>query len=337
MGVSPSAFRKWLKGEAEPSRERLVALAHAASVGVAWLAEGEGPAPTFEPPGDDRRRSSGHETPTETDWGQFVLLPHRPEAAAAGSITPPSPSGSEWMALRHDWLRATCGIEPSEVLLEMATGDSMTPTIRDGNLLLVDTTERHFATSVFTCWRLTDSDWSSGYNASTTGALPISDNPRINLIVSTRRQLTTWWSLAEWFGPAAQSKTVRSKIDSAQALISWSMTTFPAIHRRTFSITRPTAADRKQTIIFGNVACYLEYAPTSATFEQGAKRHHCCVVPQNQGDRRDGGVLWQDGIRAAMGACWLARLSQLDLSFTDLATIGCRSPGGVPVEPARTG
>ena len=52
MGVSPSAFRKWLKGEAEPSRERLVALAHAASVGVAWLAEGEGPPPTFEPPGD---------------------------------------------------------------------------------------------------------------------------------------------------------------------------------------------------------------------------------------------------------------------------------------------
>src|SRR5882757_9185275 len=49
MGVSPSAFRKWLKGEAEPSRERLVALAHAAGVGVAWLAEGQGPAPTFEP------------------------------------------------------------------------------------------------------------------------------------------------------------------------------------------------------------------------------------------------------------------------------------------------
>src|ERR1700761_431864 len=51
MGVSPSAFRKWLKGEAEPSRERLVALARAAGVGVAWLAEGEGPTPAFEPLG----------------------------------------------------------------------------------------------------------------------------------------------------------------------------------------------------------------------------------------------------------------------------------------------
>jgi phage repressor protein C with HTH and peptisase S24 domain len=144
MGVSPSAFRKWLKGEAEPSRERLVALAHAASVGVAWLAEGEGPDPTFEQPGDNRRRLSGDETPTETDWRQFVLLPHRPEAAAAGPVTPPNPSGTEWMALRHDWIRATCGIEPSEVVLEIAAGDSMTPTIRDGNLLLVDTSEEAF-------------------------------------------------------------------------------------------------------------------------------------------------------------------------------------------------
>src|ERR1700759_3026058 len=103
MGVSPSAFRKWLKGEAEPSRERLVALARAAGVGVAWLAEGEGPAPTFEHSRDNRRLSTGQETPEDPDWRQFVVLPHRPEAAAAGSVTPPDPSGSGWMALRHDW------------------------------------------------------------------------------------------------------------------------------------------------------------------------------------------------------------------------------------------
>ena len=110
MGVSPSAFRKWLKGEAEPSRERLVALAHAARVSVAWLAEGEGPTPSFEQVGDGGRRSNGHQTRTDTDWHKFVLLPQRPEAAAAGSITPPDPSGSEWMALRHDWVARIAGL-----------------------------------------------------------------------------------------------------------------------------------------------------------------------------------------------------------------------------------
>jgi phage repressor protein C with HTH and peptisase S24 domain len=143
MGVSPSAFRKWLKGEAEPSRERLVALARAAGVGVAWLAEGEGPTPAFES-GGGRRRSGGREATTELDWSEFVLLPHRAEAAAAGSVTPPDPSGTGWIALRHDWIRAVCQIEPNELALETATGESMTPTIRDGNTLLIDSTDRTF-------------------------------------------------------------------------------------------------------------------------------------------------------------------------------------------------
>src|ERR1700733_13548592 len=105
MGVSPSASRKWLKGEAEPSRERLVALARAAGGGVAWLAGGGGPGPVFESGGRGARPPGGREPTTEQDWGQFVLLPHRAEAAAAGSVTPPDPLGTEWVALRHDWVR----------------------------------------------------------------------------------------------------------------------------------------------------------------------------------------------------------------------------------------
>jgi phage repressor protein C with HTH and peptisase S24 domain len=144
MGVSPSAFRKWLKGEAEPSRERLVALAHATGVGVAWLAEGEGPEPVFEPVAGTRRRQGVRDISDDTDWGEFVLLPRRPEAAAAGSVTPPAPLGSEFMALRHDWVRAVCGVEPGKLLLETAVGESMTPTIRDGNTLLIDSTDQTF-------------------------------------------------------------------------------------------------------------------------------------------------------------------------------------------------
>jgi phage repressor protein C with HTH and peptisase S24 domain len=144
MGVSPSAFRKWLKGEAEPSRERLVALAHATGVGVAWLAEGEGPEPVFEPTTGSRRGQGVRDGAEEMDWSQFVLLPRKPEAAAAGSATPVAPSGSEFIALRHDWVRAVCGVEPTKLLLETAIGESMTPTIRDGNTLLIDTTDQTF-------------------------------------------------------------------------------------------------------------------------------------------------------------------------------------------------
>jgi phage repressor protein C with HTH and peptisase S24 domain len=144
MGVSPSAFRKWLKGEAEPSRERLVALAHATGVGVAWLAEGEGPEPVFEAVSGSRQRQGVRDVSDEIDWAEFVLLPRRPEAAAAGSVTPAAPSGSEFIALRHDWVRTMCGVEPEKLVLETAIGESMTPTIKDGNTLLIDSTDQTF-------------------------------------------------------------------------------------------------------------------------------------------------------------------------------------------------
>ncbi len=144
MGVSPSAFRKWLKGEAEPNRERLVALASVAGVGVGWLAEGEGPAPVIHHHAGGPRH---HGTPTEDlepEQPSFVFLPRRPKASAAGAGTPPSPGESEFIGFRRDWISTRFGIAPEDLILEAAVGESMMPTIRDGDLLLVDTTDRTF-------------------------------------------------------------------------------------------------------------------------------------------------------------------------------------------------
>jgi phage repressor protein C with HTH and peptisase S24 domain len=143
-GVSPSAFRKWLKGEAEPSRERLVALAEAASVSVGWLARGEGAEPRLQPVG---RAARARDTPHAAAAGigpDFVLLPRRPEAAAAGSESPSPPRGAEFIALRHDWVRSALGVEPEQLLVETALGESMQPGIQHGDLLIVDTSEDRF-------------------------------------------------------------------------------------------------------------------------------------------------------------------------------------------------
>jgi len=136
-GVSPSAFRKWLRGEAEPSRERLVSLAQAAGVAVGWLAGGEGPAPRFE--------TSAHTTPAQaSEWQDYLLLPRRAEAAAAGLEADVPPSAVEYLALRHDWIRSELGIDPERLLLETAVGESMLPGIHNGDLLLIDTTQNRF-------------------------------------------------------------------------------------------------------------------------------------------------------------------------------------------------
>jgi phage repressor protein C with HTH and peptisase S24 domain len=145
MGVSPSAFRKWLKGEAEPSRERLVALAEVAGVDIAWLAAGRGPEPEFRSAHPAPRRGHGPIAAPPVVPSHFLLLPRRPEVAAAG----PGASGtaavsSEYIAFQHEWLRSVFRTEPANLTLEIAVGESMQPTIRDGDLLLIDTTDVSF-------------------------------------------------------------------------------------------------------------------------------------------------------------------------------------------------
>jgi phage repressor protein C with HTH and peptisase S24 domain len=139
-GVSASAFRKWLRGEAEPSRERLVALAQAAGVSVGWLASGEGQEPRLV-------ATIGRSCPTAAsglNLRDYVLLPRRPEAAAAGPETPVPPPAVEFVALRHEWVRTVFGIDPNRLLVEWAVGESMVPSIRDGDLLLIDATVNRF-------------------------------------------------------------------------------------------------------------------------------------------------------------------------------------------------
>jgi phage repressor protein C with HTH and peptisase S24 domain len=143
-GVSPSAFRKWLRGEAEPSRERLVALANASGVPVGWLASGDGPEPRFQGAGPTRSRGAAAPLDAGLDRQDYVVLPKRPEAAAAGVESPPAPNTTEFIAFRRDWVRGHLGIEPDQLVVETALGESMDPTIHDGDLLLVDTTETQF-------------------------------------------------------------------------------------------------------------------------------------------------------------------------------------------------
>jgi phage repressor protein C with HTH and peptisase S24 domain len=140
-GVSPSAFRKWLRGEAEPSRERLVALARAARVSVGWLAGGEGQEPRLLPPSGPLRPASAD---AGLDRRDYVMLPRRPEAAAAGSETPPPPTAVEFIAFRNEWVRSTFGIDPERLLIETAVGESMLPGIQNGDLLLLDGAENQF-------------------------------------------------------------------------------------------------------------------------------------------------------------------------------------------------
>jgi phage repressor protein C with HTH and peptisase S24 domain len=140
-GVSPSAFRKWLRGEAEPSRDRVVALAGAAGVSVAWLAQGEGPEPSLVGLGN---RGQDASYLINSDGPSFLVLPKIAVAAAAGAGRQQPQSATNFIGFRHDWLKTNFDLEPQDILLETVVGDSMEPHIHNGDILLVNATDRTF-------------------------------------------------------------------------------------------------------------------------------------------------------------------------------------------------
>ncbi len=143
--VSPSALRKWLKGEAEPSRSRLVALVEATGVTMSWLAQGEGATPDLLDLASRAHLDQPSELAGNPDAGQFIFLPKKAEAAAAGSGRPAPNLPAEFLGFRHSWLRSTFNREPGDLLLEAVVGDSMWPGIHDSDLLLVDLTDQKFS------------------------------------------------------------------------------------------------------------------------------------------------------------------------------------------------
>ncbi len=136
IGLGEGTYRALLSGSS-PTLDTLLQIRSGAEVELEWLATGEGqmrrdaPGPTEEGEGPVRYSAS---LPTG-----FRLVPRLDVSAAAGAgamVEYEEPS--EMLAFRADWLRRR-GINPLAAHVLTARGDSMEPTIRDGDILLVDT------------------------------------------------------------------------------------------------------------------------------------------------------------------------------------------------------
>jgi len=124
-------LNRYRAGRELPS-SALVSLARATGVRLEWLATGEGP-------------MQGDSTPAEapaTPPG-YVLLPLVEARAAAGNNGGlRSDHLLDFIAFSESFLKQTLRRAPQNLALLTASGDSMDPTIRDGDLLLVDTSAR---------------------------------------------------------------------------------------------------------------------------------------------------------------------------------------------------
>jgi phage repressor protein C with HTH and peptisase S24 domain len=115
-GVSEGALRKWLLGYSEPTRERLVDLARAAGVNLAWLATGSGP----------KDRSGREDVPLLEG---YLLLEWGEE--------PPGEEAVD-VAFSQRWIGQRSRGRAGSLSMVIMPDDSMTPHVPEGALLVVE-------------------------------------------------------------------------------------------------------------------------------------------------------------------------------------------------------
>lgn len=118
-----ASLRGYLKGK-YPTADKALRIAETSGVAVEWLVAGRGPA-----------RPLDH-TPTMTDMTLVERLDV--EASAGNGALVDNENALDFVAFQTRWLRRK-GINPAAVRLLNIRGDSMEPTIRDGDIALVDT------------------------------------------------------------------------------------------------------------------------------------------------------------------------------------------------------
>jgi len=126
-GISDTQLRRYVSGTSSPSADRLKRISDFTGLSVEWLMSGEGLALSVEP---------SH--PRVDKYGDVVNVPYLSIRAAAGAgAVNHEVSRFEIVPLPRQFLRER-GARSDRVQFIRASGDSMSPTIEDGALVLVD-------------------------------------------------------------------------------------------------------------------------------------------------------------------------------------------------------
>ena len=154
IGVHPGSLTRYMAGRDLPTAT-LVAIADACGVSVEWLATGRGPKndgsitsglPGTEPVGavlEDGTMVAtfSSQNVSGSKIGRYVAIPRYNIQASAGfGALAEHAQVVEYFAFDLDFVRTRLRRDPRNLVLIEARGDSMDPTIRDGDILTVDVT-----------------------------------------------------------------------------------------------------------------------------------------------------------------------------------------------------
>jgi transcriptional regulator with XRE-family HTH domain len=132
IGISESQLYRYIAGDSQPTVEPLAAIARCGQVHLDWLVLGEGPTGISADINDLKGIYSSKQ--------EYITIPEYQDgdANAAGHIKQVGK-----LSFNHFWL-VKSGLNPNYLRLLRAYGDSMVPTIKDGDLLMIDINQNKF-------------------------------------------------------------------------------------------------------------------------------------------------------------------------------------------------
>ena len=123
------------RGERKPSVDYLILLAEKLQANPEWLILGKGE--MFI----DAEKSSQLNIPKQVDLANYRFIPYYDLKAAAGDGSIIDDDNiKDYIAFTKEWLSKNIPASFNNLIILIAKGDSMDPTIKDGDLLIVDTT-----------------------------------------------------------------------------------------------------------------------------------------------------------------------------------------------------
>ena len=135
IGIPKGTFHRVWKEGTVPGPDHLRRIAEKTGFTVDWLLTGEGPMKRGE------TAAETHEYTVGKDLGEdFVLVPrYEVMASAGGGAMVHSEQVVDHLAFRSEWVRNALDVSVKALALISVKGDSMEPTLSNGDLILVDT------------------------------------------------------------------------------------------------------------------------------------------------------------------------------------------------------
>jgi phage repressor protein C with HTH and peptisase S24 domain len=136
LGISEPTMNNYEVGKRVPLADLLARTAEVLGCDAGWLLTGKGDGVASSGGGSDKSAPSADAAKL---LSEFVLVPrYDVEATAGQGAVIHSEQIVDHLAFRADWVHHDLCADPKRLILVSAVGDSMEPTIRSGDLLLVD-------------------------------------------------------------------------------------------------------------------------------------------------------------------------------------------------------